>query len=146
MEKNIPSRDEFPWYYSINTRWMDNDQYGHVNNVTYYSYFDTAVNAYLIENCGLDTQFGNQIGYIVSSSCDYFAAVAYPETIEVGVSVEHLGSSSVTYRVAVFKEHWTKACAAGRMTHVFVDRQTEKPAPIRGSLRAALEELLIRKA
>jgi acyl-CoA thioester hydrolase len=143
MEKIIPSRDEFPWSYPINTRWMDNDQYGHVNNVTYYSYFDTAVNAYLIENCGLDTQVGSQIGYIVSSSCDYFAAVAYPETIEVGVAVEHLGTSSVTYRVAVFKQHWPKACAAGRMTHVFVDRQTEKPTPIKGSLRATLEKIML---
>ena len=122
---------------------MDNDQYGHVNNVTYYSYFDTATNKFLINQGGLDVQNGKQIGYIVDSHCQYYAPIAYPETITVGLSVERIGTSSVTYLLAIFKEGEEQASAQGSMTHVFVGRVTGKPEPIEAEMRAALESLLV---
>lgn len=127
----------------IITRWHDNDLYGHVNNVTYYSYFDSAVNAYLIERGGLDIHNGEAVAFVVSSSCDYFASIAFPERIEIGLRVARLGNSSVEYQLAVFKQGEEQACAAGRFVHVFVDRQSNRPLPIPERLRAALADLLV---
>ena len=127
----------------ITTRWHDNDIYGHVNNVVYYSYFDSAVNAYLIEQGGLDIHRGEVIGYVVNSSCDYHSPVAYPDSLEAGLRVDRLGNSSVQYGVAIFRQGESTACANGRFTHVFVDRTTSKPAAMPALLRAALERILV---
>jgi acyl-CoA thioester hydrolase len=134
-------RSDYRYLHPISTRWHDNDIYGHVNNVTYYSYFDSAVNSYLIEQGGLDIHAGEVVGFVVSSSCDYFASIAFPERIEIGLRVAKLGNSSVQYELAVFKEGVAAACAAGRFVHVFVDRQSNRPLSIPDGLRAALAAL-----
>ena len=136
-------RHDYRHFQQISTRWHDNDLYGHVNNVTYYSYFDSAVNAYLIEVGGLDIHQGAVVGFVVSSSCDYFASIAFPERIEIGLRVGKLGNSSVQYELAVFKQGEEQACAAGRFVHVFVDRQSNRPVPIPERLRAALAALRV---
>ena len=136
-------RDDYRHFQPITTRWHDNDIYGHVNNVTYYSYFDSAVNAYLIAEGGLDIHDGEVVGFVVSSSCDYFASIAFPEVIEVGLRVGKLGNSSVQYELAIFRSAEEQACAAGRFVHVFVDRASNRPAPIPTALRAALQRLLV---
>jgi acyl-CoA thioester hydrolase len=134
-------RDEFKRFYPITTRWSDNDVYGHVNNVVYYSYFDTVANQYLIEEGGLDIEKSVEIAFVVNSSCDYFSPVAYPTALEGGLSVEHLGNSSVRYRIGIFEAGASEASAAGTFTHVFVTRATQKSCPIPGSIRAALVKL-----
>jgi acyl-CoA thioester hydrolase len=134
-------RSDYPYLQSITTRWHDNDIYGHVNNVTYYSFFDSAVNTYLIEQGGLDIHEGEVVGFVVSSACDYFASLAFPDRIEVGLRVATLGNSSVQYELAVFKEGVEEACAAGRFVHVFVDRQSNRPVVIPPQLRNALVRL-----
>lgn len=134
-------RGDYPHFQPITTRWHDNDVYGHVNNVTYYSYFDSAVNAYLIEVGGLDIHSGEVVGFVVSSSCDYFASIAFPDAIEIGLRVGKLGNSSVQYELAVFKTGEDEACAAGRFVHVFVDRTSNRPVPIPEALRGALARL-----
>lgn len=141
MQQPQHLREHYRHFQPITTRWHDNDLYGHVNNVTYYSYFDTAVNGYLIEVGGLDTHRGEVVAFVVSSSCDYFASIAFPERIEIGLRVGNLGNSSVQYELAVFKEGEEQACAAGRFVHVFVDRASNRPAAIPGALRIALESL-----
>ncbi len=135
-------RSDYLHFQPITTRWHDNDLYGHVNNVTYYSYFDSAVNAYLIEVGGLDIHGGAVVGFVVSSSCDYFASIAFPERIEIGLRVGKLGNSSVQYELAVFKAGEDEACAAGRFVHVFVERQSNRPVTIPEPLRTALTALL----
>lgn len=139
-------RDDYRHFQPITTRWHDNDVYGHVNNVTYYSFFDSAVNTYLIEVGGLDIHNGSVVGFVVSSSCDYFASIAFPDAIEVGLRVGKLGNSSVQYELAVFKVGEDEACAAGRFVHVFVDRNSNRPVSIPEVLRAALMRLLIEPA
>ncbi len=134
-------RRDYKHFQSITTRWHDNDIYGHVNNVVYYGFFDTAVNNYLIQQGGLDIQDGDIVGFVVSSACDYFASIAYPDLIEVGLRVARLGSSSVQYELAIFREGEQEACAAGRFVHVFVERASNRPTTIPGRLRAALEAL-----
>jgi acyl-CoA thioester hydrolase len=136
-------RRDYPHLQPIGTRWHDNDIYGHVNNVTYYSYFDSAVNAYLIEVGGLDIHDGEVVGFVVSSSCDYFASIAFPERIEIGLRVAKLGNSSVQYELAVFKQGEEQACAAGRFVHVFVERASNRPLPIPERLREALAALQV---
>ncbi len=134
-------RRDYKHFQSITTRWHDNDIYGHVNNVVYYGFFDTAVNNYLIQQGGLDIQDGDIVGFVVSSACDYFASIAYPDLIEVGLRVAKLGNSSVQYELAIFREGEQEACAAGRFVHVFVERASNRPTTIPGRLRAALEAL-----
>lgn len=136
-------RSDYAHFQPITTRWHDNDVYGHVNNVTYYSFFDSAVNTYLIEVGGLDIHNGEVVGFVVSSSCDYFASIAFPERIEIGLRVGKLGNSSVQYELAVFKAGEDEACAAGRFVHVFVDRQSNRPVSIPDGLRRALSDLLV---
>ncbi|AYF89575.1 acyl-CoA thioesterase [Pseudomonas sp. DY-1] len=136
-------RVDYRHFQPITTRWHDNDIYGHVNNVVYYGFFDSAVNTYLIEQGGLDIHEGNVVGFVVSSSCDYFASIAFPDRIEVGLRVGKLGNSSVQYELAIFKQGEIDACAAGRFVHVFVDRENNRPVPIPEALRAALAELVV---
>lgn len=135
-------RDNYKHFTTITTRWHDNDLYGHVNNIVYYGFFDSAVNSVLIEHGGLDIHDGPVIGLVVSSSCDYHASVAFPERIEVALAVSKLGNSSVHYQLAVFQEGQALACATGRFVHVFVDRLQRRPAPIPERLRLALSELV----
>lgn len=134
-------RADYRHFQPITTRWHDNDVYGHVNNVVYYSYFDSAVNTYLIERGGLDIHDGAVVGFVVSSSCDYFASIAFPDRLEVGLRVGKLGNSSVQYELAIFKVGEDEACAAGRFVHVFVDRESNRPVPIPPALREALAVL-----
>ena len=135
-------RSDYVHFQPITTRWHDNDVYGHVNNVVYYSFFDSAVNTYLIEAGGLDIHDGEVVGFVVSSNCDYFASIAFPDLIEVGLRVGKLGNSSVQYELAIFKVGEEQACAAGHFVHVFVDRQSNRPVAIPEALRAALARLV----
>ncbi len=137
-----PTRADYRVFYPISTRWSDNDIYGHVNNVTYYSYFDTAANRYLIEEGGLDISDGHIVGYVVNSGCEYHAPITYPEPVEAGLRVDRLGNSSVQYGLAIFREGGEQAVAHGHFVHVFVDRAADKSVPIPATLRAALERLL----
>ena len=139
----VPSRADYKVFYPITTRWSDNDIYGHVNNVTYYSYFDTAANRYLIEEGGLDISDASIVGYVVNSGCEYHAPITYPESVVAGVRVDRLGNSSVQYGIAIFKEGEEQAAAHGHFVHVFVERAENKAVPIPGNLRAALERLLV---
>ena len=135
------SRDAFGLFRTVPTRWADNDVYGHVNNVVYYSWFDTAVNAWLVERGFLDIAGSPVVGLVAETGCSYFESVAFPEAVEVGLGVERLGNSSVTYRVGIFRQGGGRAVAQGRFTHVYVDRATQRPVPIPADLRAALEGL-----
>ncbi len=145
MSKSIPCRSEYKVFYPITTRWMDNDIYGHVNNVTYYSYFDSAANRYLIEEGGLDIEDGRIVGYVVNSGCQYHAPITYPEDIEAGLRVDRLGNSSVHYGIAIFKKGEEQAAAHGHFVHVFVERAADRSVPIPDALRQALERLLVRE-
>ena len=136
-----PSLADYKYTVTIPTRWMDNDIYGHVNNVAYYSYFDTAANRYLIEEGGLDIAAGPVIGLVVESHCAFHAAIAFPQTVTAGVRVDVLGKRAVTYGIAIFAGTETLAAAHGHVVHVFVDRATRTPVPIPDRLRAALARL-----
>ncbi len=136
-----PRRESYPWHVPITTRWMDNDVYGHVNNVVYYAFFDTVINRYLIEKGGLDIHEGAILGLAVETSCTFAGSVRFPDTIEAGLRVAHLGRSSVRYEVGIFVAGDPVARAHGSFTHVFVDRATRRPAPIEGPLRVALETI-----
>ena len=134
----------FPHRAAVDTRWGDNDVYGHINNAVYYQYFDSVINAYLIEQGGLDIHDSDIVGFIVHSECDYLAPVAYPGRLEVGVAVERLGNSSVTYRLGLFDPRAARPaepCALARMVHVFVRRADSRPVPIPQRLRQALQAL-----
>ena len=135
------TRDRFPHFLTIPTRWMDNDIYGHVNNVVYYSYFDTVINEYLIAAGGLDIHDGGVVGVCAESACQYKAAFAFPEPVEAGLRVGHLGKRSVRYEIGLFKANREEAAAVGRFVHVFVDRASMKPVPIPDSLHTALAKL-----
>jgi acyl-CoA thioester hydrolase len=133
----------YPQRFPIQTRWKDNDVYGHVNNVEYYSYFDTAINAWLIREGGLDIERGDVIGLCVESHCEYRAALTFPEVIEVGLRVGRLGKSSVRYELAIFREGGDEVTAEGHFVHVFVERESRRPVPIPPQLRGALERLQV---
>ncbi len=135
------ARGRYPVFRSITTRWGDNDIYGHVNNVVYYSWFDTAVNAYLIEQGALDIHGGDTIGLVVETQCNYFAPLAFPQTIEAGIRVAHLGSSSVRYEVGLFAQGEPFSAAAGHFVHVYVGREDRRPRTLPEPLRRALEPL-----
>ena len=137
-----PRASGYQWFTPITTRWMDNDVYGHVNNVVYYSWFDSAANLFLIREGGLSPERAEVIGVVVSSSCSFHRSVAYPATVRAGLRVERLGERSVTWGLAIFDEHGDEACAHGQLVHVFVDRQTRRPVAIPAGLRTALEGLL----
>jgi acyl-CoA thioester hydrolase len=136
-----PTRDAFARFMPIATRWSDNDAYGHLNNVVYYSLFDSAVNTILIEAGLLDPATSPIIGLVVESNCRFYSSLTYPEPVEVGVVVEHLGRSSVRYHLAAFRDGAPEAAAAGRYTHVYVERQTNRPFPIPEGHRELMEKL-----
>jgi acyl-CoA thioester hydrolase len=138
-----PARlSEYPRHMPIQTRWMDNDVYGHVNNVTYYSYFDTAVNGYLIEKGALDIEKGKVIGLVVETSCRYRAPITFPEAIIAGIRVARIGTSSVRYEIGLFRRGEEEAAAEGYFVHVYVDRLNRRPVPVPDDLKAALQPLL----
>ncbi|WP_426190607.1 acyl-CoA thioesterase [Massilia sp. DWR3-1-1] len=132
------TRADFPHFLSIATRWMDNDAYQHVNNVVYYSYFDTAVNQFLIARGALDLHADRVVGLVVDSGCSYFSSISFPDTVHVGLRVAKLGNSSVRYQLALFRNDETSAAAAGHFVHVYVDRDTNRPVPIPDAVRAVL--------
>lgn len=134
-------RSAFRLFRPIATRWMDNDAYGHVNNVHYYSYFDSAVNGWLIEQGLLDFKESPVIGLVAETGCIYFESVAFPERLEAGIGVAHLGRSSVRYRIGIFKEGADRAAAQGHFVHVHVDRKTQRPVDIPERTREALRRL-----
>jgi len=137
------TRAEYRHFQPVATRWMDNDMYGHVNNVAYYAYFDTVVNAYLIGEGVLDPAAGDVIGLVVETGCRYFASASYPETLEVGLRVAHLGNSSVRYELGVFRAGEDRAIAEGFFVHVYVDRTSRSPTPLQPPLRDALAALAV---
>lgn len=134
-------RSAYAHFQSITTRWMDNDVYGHVNNVTYYSYFDTAVNRYLIEAGVLDIHAGEVIGLVIETHCNYFAPLAFPKNVEAGIRVAHIGKSSVRYEIGLFEEGQSGAAACGHFVHVYVDRLTRRPVPLPDAFVLALRAL-----
>jgi acyl-CoA thioester hydrolase len=141
MAEPLPSRAHYRHFLSIATRWMDNDTYGHVNNVTYYSYFDTAVNEHLIRAGGLDIRADPVVGFVVETSCRFHHPLSFPETIDAGLRVAKLGRSSVVYEIGLFRIGADAPAATGRFVHVWVDRATHAPAPVPERIRAALAPL-----
>ncbi|HLA41929.1 MAG TPA: thioesterase family protein [Aggregatilineales bacterium] len=145
MVKNNPSiqRSDYPHFLSIPTRWMDNDVYQHVNNVVYYSFFDTVINQYLMVAGGLDYQHGELIGFAVESHCQFLRPISFPDVIDAGLRVAHVGNSSVRYEIGIFRQHEDEASAFGYFVHVFVNRVSGKPTSISDPIRAALEKLRV---
>lgn len=136
-------RAAFAHFMPLATRWMDNDVYGHVNNVQYYSYFDTAVNHYLITSGWLDIHHGEVVGLVVETRCSYAASIAFPDELDIGLRVEKLGNSSVRYGIGIFRRGEALAAAEGHFVHVYVDRQTNTPVRVPEALRAVLQPLLM---
>jgi acyl-CoA thioester hydrolase len=133
-----PTRADFPVLRPMATRWADNDQYGHANNVVFYSWFDTAVNGWLIDVTGTDVARLDSIGVVAETSCRYLAPVGFPDQLVVGLAVERLGSTSVTYRLAVFRADDEQPAALGRFVHVYVDAATRRPVPVPDVVRDAV--------
>ncbi|MGI8525373.1 MAG: acyl-CoA thioesterase [Pseudolabrys sp.] len=143
MTRETPlRRAAFAYFLDITTRWMDNDVYGHVNNVVYYSFFDTVVNRYLIDNGALDFRKGAVVGLVVETQCSYFAPIAYPDRVTAALAVAHLGNSSVRYRVAVFRNGDDSAAAQGHFVHVYVERASNRPVALPDALKKALTPLM----
>jgi acyl-CoA thioester hydrolase len=141
-EKPMPSaRGTFAAFVPISTRWSDNDVYGHINNVTYYSFFDTAVNGFLIAQGALDIERGGVIGLVVETCCNYFAPLAFPQAVEAGLRVAHLGTRSVRYEVGIFAQGADLSAAHGHFVHVYVDRESRKPVPLPEKLRGVLQRI-----
>jgi acyl-CoA thioester hydrolase len=135
-------RKDYPHFLRIPTRWIDNDLYGHVNNVRYYEYFDTVVNRYLIDPGGLDIHRAPIIGIVVETLCRYHRSLAYPDEIDAGLRVGKLGNSSVRYEIGLFRAGDELPAATGHFVHVFVVRESQRPTPIPSGIRAALEKLM----
>jgi len=143
MSKPEPeARERYLHFQHIPTRWMDNDVYGHVNNVVYYAYFDTVVNQYLIEQGVLDIEGSRTIGLVVETGCQYFSPVTFPDLVAGGLRVARLGNSSVRYEVGIFRNEDRLTAARGHFIHVYVDRETRRPVPLPEPLRQALERLV----
>jgi acyl-CoA thioester hydrolase len=143
MTMRDAGREQFRHFLTIPTRWMDNDIYGHVNNVVYYSYFDTAVNQFLIEAGVLDIHQGEVVGFVVDSGCAYFGPVAFPDTVHAGIRVAKLGNSSVRYEIALYRNNDPLPAAAGHFVHVYVERASNRPVPIPDAVRAVLQPLAV---
>jgi acyl-CoA thioester hydrolase len=137
------TRDRYPHFLSIPTRWKDNDIYGHVNNVEYYSFFDTVICTYLIRAGGLDIHRAPVIGVAVESKCTFRRSIAFPDVVEAGLRIGRLGNSSARYEIGLFREGEDEIAAHGYFVHVFVTRDTQKPVPIPDPIRAALEKLVV---
>jgi len=143
-ERKVRSRrGDYRVFRAIPTRWMDNDPFGHVNNVVYYSWFDTAVNTYLIEAGLLDVRQSPVVGVVIETGCVYFESVAYPETVEAGLAVTALGRSSVRYAIGIFRQGAAFAAAQGHFTHVYVDRAAQRPVEVPANVRDALAALTV---
>ena len=136
-------RSDFRAFRTIPTRWMDNDVYGHVNNVVHYSLFDTAVNGWLIENGVLDIHRGGQIGLVVETGCRYHAEIAFPDVVTAGIRVARLGNTAVRYEIGLFRNDDNQAAADGFFIHVYVDRVTRRPTPLDAGLRQALQGIAV---
>ena len=136
-------REHYRRFGAIGTRWMDNDVYGHVNNVVYYSFFDTAVNGLLIDAGVLDIHGGGTIGLVVETQCNYFAPIAFPQPVAAGVRVAQLGRSSVRYEIGLFAGDAPDSAAAGHFVHVYVDRETRRPVPLPEPLKAVLQTWIV---
>lgn len=136
-----PRREHYRHFLSIPTRWMDNDTYGHVNNVTYYSYFDTAVNAHLIAAGGLDIHAGTTVGMVVETGCRFHRSLSFPDVVDAGLRVAHIGNSSVRYEIGLFRAGEDDPAASGHFVHVWVDRDSQRPVPVPPAIRAALAGL-----
>ena len=144
MPKRLPSRAEYRYFLDIPTRWMDNDVYRHVNNVTYYSWFDTAIARFLLGSGAINLTDSPVVGVVVETLCRYHAPIAFPETVTAGLRVERLGTTSIRYGVGIFREGEDSASADGHFVHVFVDRATQtRPTPLPDELRAAAATLLV---
>lgn len=139
------ARADYAAFRSITTRWADNDIYGHVNNVVYYGWFDTAVNAHLIDAGVLDIHGGGVIGLVVETGCRYARPLAFPQVIEAGIRAAHIGTSSVRYEVGLFAEGEGEAAAEGFFIHVYVDRETRRPVPLPADLRAVLQAISVHR-
>ncbi len=137
----LPTRADFPVLRAITTRWMDNDVYGHVNNAHYYSYFDTAVNGWLMEATATDIRALPAIGVVAETSCRYLQSISFPQALEVGLALEHLGRSSVVYRLALFAAANAQPAALGRFVHVYVDAVSRRSVPVPDLIRGALQKL-----
>ena len=137
------ARSEFAHFLAIPTRWMDNDVYGHVNNVQYYSYFDTAVNQFLIERGVLDIHKGEIVGFVVDSGCSYFSPVAFPDIVHVGIRVAKLGNSSVRYEIGIFRNEETAPAAVGHFVHVYVERSSNRAVAIPANVRDVLSTIQV---
>jgi acyl-CoA thioester hydrolase len=135
------TRDRYPHFVSITTRWMDNDVYRHINNVHYYSFFDTAVNEYMMRQGVLDLDDCPVICLVVETRCQYFAPIAFPDAVHCGLRVAHLGTSSVRFEIGIFRNDDARAAAQGHFVHVTCDRHTQRPVPMHVDMRAALEKL-----
>ena len=144
MSRPIPlGRESFHVFRQLQSRWSDNDIYGHMNNVVHYALFDTAINGWLVEKDLLDLKNGETIGLVVETGCHYFAELAFPDRIDAGIGVERIGSSSVIYRIALFRDEDTTAAAQGRFVHVYVDRETRRSKPLDAHWRETLEGALL---
>jgi acyl-CoA thioester hydrolase len=141
--KTVGLRADYKHFRLIPTRWMDNDFYGHINNVVYYAYFDTLLNRYLIDEGGFDFTNDTAIGVAVETMCRFHRPFAYPEPIDAGLRIGKLGTSSVRYEIGLFGEGEADARAEGHFVHVFVDRVTQRPVPIPGHIRTALQRILV---
>ena len=141
-KSSLPTRTDFVAFEEVHSRWNDNDVYGHINNAVYYSFFDTAVNRYLIEHNVLDIHHDQEIGLVVETQCQYFAPIVYPDLIHVGLKIVHLGKSSIRYEVDIFKNNEDIACALGYFVHVYVNRLSNTSTPIPQNVRVALQELV----
>ena len=139
----MKGRGAYPVWRDVTTRWADNDAYGHVNNVVHYSWFDTAVNAWLIDTGLLDVAAGDPIGLVVETGCRYAQSLTYPQDVEIGLGVEHLGSSSVRYRIGVFAKGENMPAAEGHFVHVYVARATRRPVSLPPPWREKLEAILL---
>ncbi len=138
-----PNRDAFSHLLAIPTRWMDQDPYGHVNNVQYYSFFDTVVNEHLIRNAGLDVRTTREVGLVVETQCRFLKEISFPQTVHAGMRVTRLGNSSITYEIALFRDDETEAAAVGRFVHVYVDRETRESVRVPERVRAAVAPLTV---
>ena len=135
------SRSRYCVFRTISTRWLDNDAYGHVNNAVHYSWFDSAVNAYLIEHGALDIGSGETIGLVVESGCNYFSPIAFPQLVDAGLRVAHMGNTSVRYEIGLFVKDGALTAAKGHFIHVYVDRASRRPVPLSSVLKSALKGL-----
>lgn len=141
-DRSKPSvRGDFPLFRTIQTRWMDNDIYGHMNNVVHYSLFDTAVNGWLLERGIIDIRHGRTVFFVVETGCRYFSELAFPDLVTAGIRVAKLGTSSVRYEIGLFRNDEEQAAGEGFFVHVHVERETRRPAPIEPAAREALQAI-----